>query len=216
MADIVFRARYDDSELDKGLQDNVKSVEQVEQALNDVGETGEQAFDKVAASAKGATDQAGRLRKVAPAAIAETGKAADGAGKRVGLLPRIFRSAGLAARGFGKALTAAVVSTGVGAILVAITLAIRAVGQALGRVKPVVDFAADAFAAVSAVVDELIDRALKFADGLGKLFSGDIKGGLASIRDSASGIAQALGLPHFSGADLLRYWQAHDGFFLNG
>ena len=28
--------------------------------------------------------------------------------------------------------------------------------------------------------------------------------------------AQALGLPHFSGADLLRYWQAHDGFFLNG
>ena len=28
--------------------------------------------------------------------------------------------------------------------------------------------------------------------------------------------AQALGLPHFSGADLLRYWQTHDGFFLNG
>ena len=28
--------------------------------------------------------------------------------------------------------------------------------------------------------------------------------------------AQALGLPHRSGADLLRYWQAHDGFFLNG
>ena len=28
--------------------------------------------------------------------------------------------------------------------------------------------------------------------------------------------AQALGLPHRSGADLVRYWQAHDGFFLNG
>lgn len=28
--------------------------------------------------------------------------------------------------------------------------------------------------------------------------------------------AQALGLPHRSGADLLRYWQTHDGFFLNG
>jgi hypothetical protein len=28
--------------------------------------------------------------------------------------------------------------------------------------------------------------------------------------------AQALGLPHRSGADLLRYWQTYDGFFLNG
>ena len=28
--------------------------------------------------------------------------------------------------------------------------------------------------------------------------------------------AQALGLPHRSGADLVRYWQTHDGFFLNG
>ncbi len=28
--------------------------------------------------------------------------------------------------------------------------------------------------------------------------------------------AQALGLPHFSGADLMRYWQAHDRFFLTG
>ncbi len=28
--------------------------------------------------------------------------------------------------------------------------------------------------------------------------------------------SQALGLPHRSGADLVRYWQTHDGFFLNG
>ena len=28
--------------------------------------------------------------------------------------------------------------------------------------------------------------------------------------------AQSLGLPHRSGADLVRYWQTHDGFFLNG
>lgn len=28
--------------------------------------------------------------------------------------------------------------------------------------------------------------------------------------------AQALGLPHRSGADLVHYWQTHDGFFLNG
>ncbi len=28
--------------------------------------------------------------------------------------------------------------------------------------------------------------------------------------------AQALGLPHRTGADLMRYWQAHDRFFLNG
>ena len=28
--------------------------------------------------------------------------------------------------------------------------------------------------------------------------------------------AQALGLPHRSGADLVRYWQTHEGFFLNG
>lgn len=28
--------------------------------------------------------------------------------------------------------------------------------------------------------------------------------------------AQALGLPHRTGADLLRYWANHDGFFLNG
>jgi len=28
--------------------------------------------------------------------------------------------------------------------------------------------------------------------------------------------AQALGLPHRTGADLLRYWQDHDGFFLTG
>ncbi len=28
--------------------------------------------------------------------------------------------------------------------------------------------------------------------------------------------AQALGLPHHSGADLLAYWRAQDPFFLNG
>ena len=28
--------------------------------------------------------------------------------------------------------------------------------------------------------------------------------------------AQALGLPHFSGGDLMRYWKAHDRFFLTG
>lgn len=28
--------------------------------------------------------------------------------------------------------------------------------------------------------------------------------------------AKALGLPHDTGADLLRYWQAHGGFFLQG
>ena len=28
--------------------------------------------------------------------------------------------------------------------------------------------------------------------------------------------AQALGLPHYSGADLLTYWRGHDPFFLQG
>ena len=28
--------------------------------------------------------------------------------------------------------------------------------------------------------------------------------------------AQALGLPHYSGADLLAYWRGHDPFFLQG
>lgn len=28
--------------------------------------------------------------------------------------------------------------------------------------------------------------------------------------------AQSLGLPHYSGADLLAYWHAQDPFFLNG
>ena len=34
--------------------------------------------------------------------------------------------------------------------------------------------------------------------------------------DTLLAAAQALGLPHRTGADLLRYWAKHDGFVLNG
>lgn len=90
-------------------------------------------------------------------------------------------------KGFGG-LKTAIISTGIGALVVLIGSLV----SWLSKTQRGMEFVEKATAAVGAVFDVIIDRGSMLIDSLKSLFSGDIKGGLEGLKDTVSGIGDEM------------------------
>jgi hypothetical protein len=88
----------------------------------------------------------------------------------------------------GKALKTLFISSGVGALVVALGSLV----SWLRNTQEGMDFLERATSAVNAVIDVLIDRASKFGEGLVNIFSGNFRQGFRDLGDSIKGIGAEL------------------------
>ena len=83
-----------------------------------------------------------------------------------------------------KTLRGAIISTGIGALVVAF----GALVSFLTRTQKGLDFVNRAFAGVTATIDVIIDRISKFGEAIGAAFSGDFSKAAKLFKESVSGI----------------------------
>lgn len=87
-----------------------------------------------------------------------------------------------------KILKVALISTGIGAIVVALGSLIAY----LSKTQAGIELASKAMAALGAIVDVIIDRAAKLGGALVKLFSGDFSGAAKDAKEAFSGIGDEM------------------------
>ena len=80
----------------------------------------------------------------------------------------------------------------IGAVIAAIVLALTALYKAFTSTKAGGEQVEQIMDALGAALDVVRDRVLKFAGGIAKLFSGDIKGGLADLKGAFTGIGDEI------------------------
>ena len=83
-----------------------------------------------------------------------------------------------------KTLRGAIISTGIGALVVAFGSLVTF----LGRTQRGLDFVSKAFAGVTATIDVIIDRIAKFGEALGAAFSGDFSRAAELFKQSVTGV----------------------------
>jgi chemotaxis protein histidine kinase CheA len=94
-------------------------------------------------------------------------------------------------QGLGTAFKA-LIANPIGAVIAAIVLALTALYKAFTSTKAGAEQMEQVMDALSAAVDVLRDRFLQLVGGIAKLFSGDIKGGLADLKGAFTGIGDEI------------------------
>lgn len=178
MADVTFRAEFDDSAVQAAINKNIAGVEKLQGEFDQLGNKAGEAMEQTATATKAATKDIAKVPAV---------------------LDKSTKATGLLAKGM-RILRAAIISTGIGALVVAAGALITA----LLKAKPVADLLADSLAAVGRIVTELIERSVQFAGGLKEIFSGNIKAGLASIGGSVQSLGSSLAEAAKEGFELSR------------
>lgn len=84
------------------------------------------------------------------------------------------------------------IATPIGAVIFALVNAFKLLQTFIGGSTAGMDLFEDATAAVSTVVDVVVDRVVALVGGIGKLLSGDFSGGLDDITESFSGIGDEI------------------------
>jgi len=166
MADVTFRAEFDDSAVQAGIERNISSVEKLQGEFDALGNKASKSMGEAAAATKVATGTAGKLEAGQKKAAVATG-----------ILTVATRVLGTALKAIGIGLLISA-----GAALVA----------AFTKAKPVTDALSDAFSAMSNIVSTLIERAVMFGRGIAQIFSGNIKEGINSISASVDGLGASL------------------------
>lgn len=117
-------------------------------------------------------------------AVGNFGKSLTGLSKGTSNLVGVFRSAGLAARAFGLAL----VSTGVGAIVVALGLLVTYLIKS-GKAAEVVS---KVMRAIGATVEVVVERITKLGEAVFKVLKGDFKGAADTAAQAVKGIGDEI------------------------
>jgi len=99
-----------------------------------------------------------------------------------------FRKIIPAAKAAFASITAGIISTGIGALVIAFAAFVTYLTQT----KKGAELLQRALAGMGAVVKVLIDRVSGLVGAIGKLFSGDIKGGLSDMGDQFKGIGEEI------------------------
>jgi chemotaxis protein histidine kinase CheA len=94
-------------------------------------------------------------------------------------------------QGLGTAFKA-LIANPIGAVIAAIVFALTALYKAFTSTKAGAEQMEQVMDALSAAVDVLRDRFLQLVGGIAKLFSGDIKGGLADLKGAFTGIGDEI------------------------
>jgi chemotaxis protein histidine kinase CheA len=94
-------------------------------------------------------------------------------------------------QGLGTAFKA-LIANPIGAVIAAIVFALTALYKAFTSTKAGAEQMEQVMDALSATVDVLRDRFLQLVGGIAKLFSGDIKGGLADLKGAFTGIGDEI------------------------
>lgn len=84
------------------------------------------------------------------------------------------------------------IATPIGAVIFALVNAFKLLQTFIGGSTAGMDLFEDATAAVSTVIDVVVDRVVALVGGIGKLLSGDFSGGLDAITDSFAGIGDEI------------------------
>jgi uncharacterized protein YoxC len=203
MADIRFTPEFDDDSINKALQNLLNTTEQVERAVGDVGKSADTSFKKAAEGAEDLTrsisDQASELDK-SKVRLKDNEQAVDswrGSVKDAVKDTKIFGvsindaqaflgkyAAGLktSTAGLGgmskalRVLKVALISTGIGAIVVLL----GSLAAALQKNQGFIDKVNQAFAGLKAGVDVIIDRFANFEVTLQK--TGELFKNLISLK----------------------------------
>jgi hypothetical protein len=99
-----------------------------------------------------------------------------------------FASAAVTAKGMFGSIKAGIISTGIGALIVAFGVLMNW----FTKTKVGAEALEKIFAGIGAVVNVIVDRISKVAVAFGKLFSGDIMGGLKGVKGAFSGIGEEI------------------------
>jgi chemotaxis protein histidine kinase CheA len=94
-------------------------------------------------------------------------------------------------QGLGTAFKA-LIANPIGAVIAAIVFALTALYKAFTSTKAGAEQMEQVMDGLSAALDVLRDRVLQLGGGLAKLFSGDIKGGLADLKSAFTGIGDEI------------------------
>jgi hypothetical protein len=130
--------------------------------------------------------------------------------KLKGDLSAIPGPVGAVVQGFTGLNTAfkAIIANPIGLLIAAIVLALTGLFKILTSTKEGSEQFKQVLDAVSAAIDVVRDRALQFGKGLKQLFTGDIREGLSSIKDSFSGIGAEIVNDATEAANLRKELQA--------
>jgi hypothetical protein len=143
---------------------------------------------------KGVTDTGKASKKVTTEMQSDLGGVKDAAGaispqfaKASGAMTQLIGIVGKVRMAFST-LRAAIISTGIGAIVVAIA----AIGVAIARLQPVMDAFGRVTAGVGAAVDVILDRVAKFGQGLLSIAQGNLSEGIDQIKASFNGLGDEM------------------------
>jgi hypothetical protein len=143
---------------------------------------------------KGVTDTGKASKKVTAEMQSDLGGVKDAAGaispqfaKASGAMTQLIGIVGKVRMAFST-LRAALISTGIGAIVVAIA----AIGVAIARLQPVMDKFGQVTAGIGAAVDVVLDRVAKFGQGLLSIAQGNFSQGIDQIKESFTGLGDEM------------------------
>ncbi len=167
----------DTANYEKGLQKLKGKNKELEGSLNGVK-----------GGIKGVINQFGGLGGTLQNALGDFSTLGNSLGGLIGSFPKLARTA---ATSMGL-VRAAFASTGIGAIVIAITTAIAGLVSWLKRSDEGSLQLAKAFNVVSSVVDVLLDRLALLGSAIVKLFKGDFKGAAEDARAAVTNIGSAI------------------------
>lgn len=140
--------------------------------------------NKLKGGVDGVKSSSDKLNKTFDAGVDKLDQMTGGA---ITLGKQLLASTGMGAKGF-KILRTAIISTGIGALVVAVgTLVAYFTNTQRGA-----DKVNQVFKAIGATVDVLIDRLSSFGEGLFQILSGDFEMGLETLTNSFKGVGEEI------------------------
>ncbi len=174
---IAAKLGLDAADYDKGIQ-----------KLKTKNKDLERSFDGVKGGIKGLINQFGGIGSALQGALGDFSALGSSLGGLISSFPRLAKTA---ATSMGL-VKAAFASTGIGAIVIAITSAIAGLVSWLKRSDEGSLQLAKAFNVVSSVVEVVLDRISLLGSAIVKLFKGDFKGAAEDARASVTNIGSAI------------------------
>ena len=215
MAEEIFQANFDDSQIIKKLDELEKQVLSIGKSVDQVGDTATQSLNQAAGAADNfsqsmdaaATDTAKQAASVTQAraanqswlqSIRQTIAGQQLGGKTLGEWGQQAQEFATRIRSGAAATTAATTATrafGIALKATGIGLIISLVASLITyftKFQSGIDKVSQVLAGLGAVVNVLVERTLKFYGAFVKFFQGDFSGGFQQIGESISGIGEEL------------------------
>lgn len=208
---ITFTAEFDDSQMTAKVEELINKLEKADKATVDFGDTATDVFEELTESIedqdkalKGSLkSQADYKKRVDDSAASQRSfrsvlkdnlkdirifgvSLGDVSDKLLGkqkALREVSKSLGVASKGL-KAFRIALISTGIGALIVALGSLV----VLLTKTQRGLDFVNQVLDAGATVIDVFIERAAKLGGAIVKLFQGDFKTALSEAKESVTGI----------------------------